>query len=342
MSTRNRIALSFALVVVLGGGLAAVAAYLLGPPSALPSDGRLFDVIKGESTNSLAARLEGEGIIRSALAFSLTARIEGNASKLRSGTYRIEPGMGGLAVLRLIVEGKEVLRKVTLPEGLTLKETAAVLAENGIVEAEQFLAVADDSAVLSMLGIPGTSAEGYLFPDTYFMPVNYGALKTLSELVSTFRAKVATIPEAKGLSATALQDKLILASIIEKEYRIPEEAPLIASVFDNRLKIGMGLQSCATVVYVITERLGKPHPDVVYDKDLAIHDPYNTYLHRGLPPSPIASPGLVALKAAFEPATSPFLYFRLVDPVVGTHHFSTNFDEHLKAAQLVLKRDHRP
>jgi len=195
-----------------------------------------------------------------------------------------------------------------------------------------------DPALLARLGIPGKSAEGYLFPDTYFMPKDYGADQAIGELVATFKARLAAIPEAAGLDGSALRDKVILASIIQKEYRIPDEAPIIASVFDNRLKIGMGLQSCATVVYIITERLGKAHPDVVYDKDLRIKDPFNTYLYRGLPPAPIASPGLIALRAAFEPASTKWLYFRLVDPVAGTHHFSSTFDEHLHAAQLVLKR----
>ncbi len=320
----------------------AVGVNLVSPAPGIPAEGRLFEVRKGESSRSLGDRLEKEGIVRSSMGFAWAARIQGKAGKLRSGTYRLAPGMNTLAVLDLIVEGKEALQRVTLPEGLTLKETAHLLSDEGIAREDDFLAAARDPKVLADLGIPGPTAEGYLFPDTYFLPQNYGALPALKELVANFRRKIAGIPEAGALNPKALEGKIILASIIEKEYRIPAEAPLIASVFDNRLRIGMGLQSCATVVYVITERLGRPHPDVVYDKDLELRDPYNTYLYRGLPPAPIASPGLIALKAAFEPATSPYLYFRLIDPVVGTHHFSTNFDEHLRAAQLVLKRDSHP
>ena len=326
------------LAVLLVAGFAFGLFRLLSAPSDIGAPGRLFEVRKGESSSELALRLQSDGVIRSAAAFSLAARVEGKTGKLRSGTYRLEPGMGTLAVLNLVVEGKEALQKVLLPEGLTLRETGSLLERYGIVSSSDFLKAATDPALLGELGIDGNSAEGYLFPDTYFMPEGYGAIPALEDLVATFKEKVATIPEAAGMDAAALRGKVILASIIEKEYRIPEEAPLIASVFTNRLRIGMGLQSCATVVYVLTERLGKPHPEVVYDKDLKIKDPFNTYLYRGLPPAPISSPGLVALRAAFEPASTAWLYFRLVDPVAGTHHFSTTFDEHVRAGQLVLTR----
>lgn len=328
---------SFVILAILAAFGAALQG-LLSAPANIAEGGQLFEVHRGESTSTLAARLQDEGLVRSAMAFSLLARIEGKASRLRSGTYRIEPGMGTAAVLDLVVEGRQALQKVTIPEGLSLSETARLFDKANVASTADFMAAATDPSLLARLGVPGTSAEGYLFPDTYFMPKDYGAAKAIGELVATFRSRLAAIPEAAGLDEKALRDKVILASIIQKEYRIPDEAPIIASVFDNRLKIGMGLQSCATVVYIITERLGKAHPDVVYDKDLRIKDPFNTYLYRGLPPAPIASPGLIALRAAFEPASTKWLYFRLIDPVVGTHHFSSTFDEHLHAAQLVLKR----
>lgn len=336
-SRRPLLAVLAVLLVLACAGLGA-GLFLLSPAPGLPAAGRLFEVRRGESTASLASRLEAEGLIRSAPAFSLAARLEGKAGRLRSGTYRLAAGMGGLAVLDLFVSGREALQKLTLPEGLSLSETAALLEKAGIASAADFETAARDPAGLAELGIPGDTAEGYLYPDTYFMPRNFGALPALKELVATFRTRLATIPEAAGLDAKALRDKVILASIIEREYRIPEEAPLISSVFANRLRIGMALQSCATVVYVITERQGKPHPDVVYDRDLKIKDPFNTYLNRGLPPAPISSPGLVALRAAFEPAQTKWLYFRLVDPDTGAHHFSATFDEHLRVAQLVLRK----
>ena len=157
-------------------------------------------------------------------------------------------------------------------------------------------------------------------------------------MLKAFRDRLASIPEASALNSKELHEKVILASIVEREYKVKEEAPLMASVFYNRLKIKMALQSCATVVYVITERLGKPHPDVIYDRDLKLDDPYNSYEHAGLPPGPISNPGLTSLRAAFYPATSRYLYFRLVDADAGKHHFSASLEEHLDARRLFIKK----
>jgi UPF0755 protein len=128
-----------------------------------------------------------------------------------------------------------------------------------------------------------------------------------------------------------------MASIVEREYRSPDEAPVMAGVFYNRLKLRMRLQSCATVVYVITEIQGKPHPSRLFDKDIEIKDPYNTYTQRGLPPGPIASPGLTALNAAINPAETDYLYFRLVNQAEGRHYFSKTLDGHIQAAALYTK-----
>ena len=130
---------------------------------------------------------------------------------------------------------------------------------------------------------------------------------------------------------------VIMASIVEREYRMAEEAPRIAGVFLNRLRINMLLQSCATVQYIMTEIQGLPHPTVLLYRDLEVRNPYNTYMFRGLPPGPIAAPGLIALRATVYPETTDFLYFRLVDPAIGRHHFSRTFDEHLRVGRLYVK-----
>jgi UPF0755 protein len=230
------------------------------------------------------------------------------------------------------------LNRATVPEGFTLSQVAAMLERLGIVDRASFIAAATSPTLLAELGIPGASAEGYLFPDTYFFPMNFSAEGALRAMVKAFRAKLAELPESAALSPKELHDRVVLASIIEREYKSPDEAPLMASVFTNRLKMRMALQSCATVVYVITERLGKPHPEVIYDRDLKLDDPYNTYEHAGLPPGPISNPGMTALRAAFYPADSRYLYFRLIDPNAGTHHFSTTLEEHKGARALFIKR----
>jgi UPF0755 protein len=339
MKTGTILLAGVALALILALTIGALGFLFMMRPAALPETGLLYTVREGAGASAVARDLEEKGALRSALAFTLFARIQGSASSIKSGTYQIERGMGARAILALLVSGRQSLLKVTIPEGYTLKQTAALLETQGIVNAKDFLNAARDPVLIASLGAEGPSLEGYLFPDTYFLPRSFPAPELLTMMVSSFRKKLGeAIPESRSLSPRDLQQKLILASIVEREYRVPAEAPYMASVFYNRLAIGMALQSCATVVYVLTEKLGKPHPDVVYDRDLKIADPYNTYWRRGLPPGPICSPGLTALNAAFRPAASRYLYFRLVDADAGVHHFSASLEEHNQAASFIVKR----
>jgi UPF0755 protein len=146
------------------------------------------------------------------------------------------------------------------------------------------------------------------------------------------------IPAAKNLSSDQLYDAVTLASIVEREYRMESEAPLIASVFINRVKQRWGLYSCATIEFIITEIQGKPHPDIITTEDTRIDSPYNTYLWAGLPPGPISSPGLIALNAAISPADTNYYYFRVADAAAGRHHFSSNFTEHVEIGREATKR----
>jgi UPF0755 protein len=327
-----------AAALVLGAVALAIAFVLAARPSEGMGSGSLFTVEKGDNAQDIAKSLENRHLIRSAIAFRLLARFERSGSALKAGTYRIEPGMGAKRILEELVSGKQALCKVTVPEGYTLSQLAALLDREGVVKRDAFLAAARSPSLLAELRIPASSAEGYLFPDTYFFPADYPAEPVLRSMVDIFRERLASIPESAALSPAELHERLILASIVEREYKIPAEAALMASVFFNRLKIRMALQSCATVVYVITERLGKPHPEVILDRDLKLEDPYNTYLHRGLPPGPISNPGMTSLKAVFYPATSRYLYFRLVNADAGTHHFSETLEEHIDSRTLFIKR----
>jgi UPF0755 protein len=298
----------------------------------------LFPVGKGSSGAEIASGLESRGLVRSALFFKLALRISGNVSRMKSGTYRLRKGMSALAIMETIAQGKQATIRVTVPEGYTRSQIAALLESKSICSASDFLKTTQDATFLQASGIPFRNAEGYLFPNTYDFPLNAEASEVAAAMVRGLSDAIRQyIPEAPGADTHEFQEGIILASIIEREYRIDAEAPLMASVFQNRLKIGMALQSCATVVYVITEIQGKRHPDIVYDRDLKIPDPYNTYLQRGLPPGPISNPGLTALSAVFNPARTKYLYFRLVDPVKGSHHFSESLSEHNQAAGLYTK-----
>jgi len=312
--------------------------YLNSSP-ALPEDnGNIvnFEVRPGETALAVGKRLENAGIIRSQYFWYILSRFKNDF--IKTGTYRIELPVTQLALHSMLVTGDQLLFRVTIPEGVTLKKAAAIFDENGICSAGDFLEAASSAEVRDYYRIPGATMEGYLFPDTYLFPLAYPADKVIRMMADTFFKKLAeAIPESQNLDSKELNDKVILASIIEREYRVDEEAPLMAGVFYNRLRIGMALQSCATVEYVITEILGRPHPDVLYNRDLEIKDPYNTYQHSGLPPGPISSPGLTALRAVFNPVSSDYLYFRLTDPGAGRHYFSSTLDEHIRAGALYLK-----
>jgi UPF0755 protein len=296
-----------------------------------------FEVFKGESAKSVGDRLAALGLIRSRLFWQILCRYAGG--QIKTGNYRINVPSESLAIHRLLVSGKQVLLRVTIPEGLTLSKTAKLMESAGICAGEEFIASASDPVITGFYRIPGPVMEGYLYPDTYLFPSGYPAEMVVRAMADNFFARIAKMDErAMAMPPDELYKRVILASIVEREYRLDEEAPLMAGVFQNRLDIGMALQSCATVEYVITEIQGRPHPEVLSTRDTEISDPYNTYIRPGLPPGPIASPGAVALKAALNPVKSDYLYFRLVEADSGKHYFSRTLDDHIKAGRLYTKR----
>ena len=295
-----------------------------------------IDVRRGESSQSVGLRLERAGLINSRYFWNLLCRI--NKEPVKSGTYILEEPASQIAIHNLLVSGRQILYRVTIPEGATLKKTARILEEAGICSAAEFLEAATDPEILNLYMIPNTSMEGYLFPDTYLFPAEYPAYRAITAMADNFFSRIESIdPSAVNLTPQQLNEKVIIASIVEREYRVAEEAPVMAGVFYNRLGINMALQSCATIEYIITEVQDKPHPSVLYTRDLEINDPYNTYIRPGLPPGPISAPGAVALRAALFPQKSDFFYFRLDDPQSGKHYFSRTFDEHIRAGQYIPK-----
>ena len=296
-----------------------------------------LDVRRGESSQSVGLRLERAGLIRNRYIWNLFCRL--NKEHIKNGTYKIEIPVNMMGIHSLLVSGNQILQRVTIPEGITLSKTAAILEEAGICSAQDFLLSVKDPAVINQYRIPNTTMEGYLFPDTYLFPLKYPAVQVINTMAENFYKRIETInPSVTNLSAQELHNIVILASIVEREYRIGEEAPLMAGVFFNRLRVNMALQSCATVEYIIKEIQGKPHPSVIYSQDLEIRDPYNTYIRTGLPPGPICAPGAVALRAVFFPQRTEYFYFRLDDPASGKHYFSRTLDEHIRAGQLFTKR----
>ena len=298
----------------------------------------IISIKQGETAESVGLKLKESGLIRSIFFWNLLARID--SATIKAGTFQLQAGASSIQIREILVLGKQLMERVTIPEGFTLKKIAELLERNGIVDSEDFLVAVRSPGLLQSYGIPATSLEGYLFPDTYFFPRDYPTPMVIKTMLDTFYRRLYEIaPEARIISQKELFEKIIIASIVEREYRADDEAPLMAGVFFNRLKIGMALQSCATVEYVITEIQGKPHPEVLYNKDIEIKDLFNTYMYAGLPPGPISSPGITALKSAFNPIVSDYLYFRLVDPSEGRHQFSRTLGEHAEAGILYLKSD---
>ncbi|MDR2795955.1 MAG: endolytic transglycosylase MltG [Spirochaetaceae bacterium] len=333
------------------GFLLAVSATILimifnAPPSRTPvdtegvrieSDGRaVIDIQDGESSIAAGRRLFEAGIINSVLFWNILSRFE--REYIKAGVYQIDLPVSQIALHKILQKGRQKLLRLMVPEGATLRKTAAILEEEGVCTAVDFLRAASSRALLDEYHVPGETMEGYLYPDTYLFQANYPAERAVRKMADTFFSRLDELGlDAYSLTPGELYEKVTLASIIEREYRVAEEAAVIAGVFKNRLESGMRLESCATIEYIITEIQGKPHPRRLFNRDVQIQNPYNTYIRSGLPPGPIAAPGAVALKAAFAPEDNDFLFFRVVDPASGTHYFSKTFDEHIEAGELLVK-----
>ncbi len=292
-------------------------------------------VPSGSTAYSVSKDLKNNGMIKSDKVFYYAARLL--KKEIKAGIYKINSEMAPLEILDLLESGKQEFITVNIPEGQTLRQIAAQLERLDVTGKDDFINICYDKNLLEEYKIPGESFEGYLFPDTYNFVPETAAVTVLKTMVNNFFNKIEGITELAELSPEDLFYKVRLASVIEKEYRIAEEAPLIASVFTNRLKINQGLYSCATVVYILTDILGRPHPDSVTIADTRIDSPYNTYLYAGLPPGAISNPGLVALNAAAKPAKTKYRYFRLVDEEKGKHIFSVDFEDHIEAGKTIYR-----
>lgn len=301
--------------------------------------GRVFQVKRGEAGSTIAERLAAENFIRSKYVFIAVSKVKQTQSSIKSGYYRISNKMSTVEIHDLLVTGNQKLVRVTIPEGLTARETGKRFEAAGVCPQADFLDAAHSKNLLEQHDLNADSAEGFLYPDTYLFQQDFPADKVVAHLIDTMHARIADIyPEYRQLEWEDLYEKIILASLVEREYRDPDEAVKIASVFYNRLDKRMRLQSCATVVYVLTEIKGRDHPKKLSYADLEVDSEYNTYQRWGLPPAPIANPGKVALEAVFYPAETDFLYFLLKDPNAGSHVFSKTLTDHNRAYQLYIKQ----
>ncbi len=314
-------------VIATAAALAAASAHTLLLAPAGRGSARVEVLIPAGTDLRRIGRALGEsGVVANPRAFVLLARLAGAERRLRPGDYRLDPRLPLPSLMRALLAGEGRFAALTIPEGWRLEQIADRLDAAGVCGREAFLRAARDRALLSGLGVPGPSAEGFLFPETYSFALPTPAAEVLRAMHRQF-AKVwgELAPGAPGAELSQLE-AVTLASIVERETALPAERPLVAAVFLNRLRIGMPLQSDPTVIYGIEGFDGN-----LRRSDLAARNVYNTYVVRGLPPGPIAAPGRDALAAALHPAVTDHLYF--VARKDGSHQFSRTLAEHNRAVQ---------
>ncbi|SFI70206.1 UPF0755 protein [Treponema bryantii] len=345
------------IILILFAGAVATAAGVikkLGSPVSASDDGEKvrIEIPSGMSVSGAAKLLAENQLIRNEKLFYYTARYpkiksflygkgEDKAFILRSGIYYISPSMNIAQIQEELSSGQQEYIKVAIPEGLTISKIAAELEEKRICPAKDFIEWCHNPNTVAAYEIPGESLEGFLFPDTYYLTGEMSASAVADIMIMNFFDKVSQIPSLAEMNNADLYQTVTLASIVEREYRVEDEAPLIASVFKNRLRRNIGLYSCATIEYILTEIEGRPHPDRILIEDTKIDNPYNTYKWAGLPPGPISNPGLVALKACADTPKTDYYFFQVVDPAAGRHVFTTNFDEHVQSHSLYTKKSGR-
>jgi UPF0755 protein len=279
----------------------------------------------------VAEELERAHLITSKNLFVLWAKLAGQSKQIKTGEYALSAGMAPVKILEKIHKGLVVLHTVTIPEGFSMEQIADLLAAKGLVQKEVFLRLAQNPKALSAHGIKANSLEGYLFPDTYHFSRGLDPSTLVDTMLKRFWQRAGPLRERADAIGIKIEEVVILASIVEKETGNPAERPVIASVFLNRLRLGMRLESDPTVIYGLKDFDGN-----LRKHDLTRETPYNTYLIKGLTPGPIASPGLDAIKAVLCPAQTEYLYF--VSKNDGSHHFSKTLGEHNRAVEAYQKK----
>ena len=290
----------------------------------------VFVVKSGSSLGQIASDLQKRGFINNSYFFMLWGKILGYSKKVKSGEYRISASMPPIHILALLAKGAVITHTITIPEGYTMAQIARLLEKKGIVRPQDFLRVCHEPSIIKKYELTEDSLEGYLYPDSYEFSRGLSAEKVVDVMVRRFRQMVEPYNQRMKELGMTLHEVVTLASIVEKETGLASERPLIASVFLNRLKRNMRLESDPTVIYGLEHFNGN-----LTRKDLSRRTPYNTYVIKGLPPGPIANPGLESIKAVLYPADTQFLYF--VSKNDGSHFFSTTLAQHNQAVARYQK-----
>ncbi len=313
------------LVVLLAGAGATAYLYLAikHPYRGYSSPEVYVDIPHGVSRRTIARLLAEQGVVRSRVAFELICRRRSRQT-LQAGEYHFDHPMTALEVFDTVAQGRVYFHTITVPEGLTVFDIAVLVEHAGLASRDDFLRAVDPSPILD-LAPRAPSVEGFLFPATYQFPRRVPPAEIIAAMVKRFREVWASFPEpGRNPHGLSVEQIVTLASLVEREASRPEERPIIAGVFYNRLRRHIPLECDPTVVYAL--ELANRYADLLDPADLHFNSPYNTYLHIGLPPGPIANPGEASLRAALYPARVDYLYF--VADGQGGHLFSRTFAEH--------------
>ncbi len=322
--------------LLLSLGIAGTLGYLWRIPYKNFSEAEKFLLIpRGTSSLEISHQLEEEGIVRHWALFLGYVKVCRISRPLQAGEYRFEKALSIRQVADRLIRGLVYYREVTIPEGYSVFEIADLLVQKKLASPESFREAASDVRLIADLVPEARNLEGFLFPDTYRFARGVSAGEMVQQMVNRFRQMYSSFLRSEvEQSSMSLNQVITLASLIEKETGVEDERPLVSSVFHNRLKLHIPLQCDPTVIYA-AKLHGTFHQEIL-PNDLDIPSPYNTYLHPGLPPGPIANPGLWSVEAALKPASSNYLYF--VSNNQGGHVFSTTLEQHSRAV-AVYRRD---
>ena len=308
----------FAILLLALVGLAGWMAWALYTP--VTPDGQKFVLLRpGYSTRRIAHELKSAGVIRNATAFAIWHRIRHQRS-LKAGEYLFEKTATALEIHDRLVRGDVYLHTVVIPEGFNMFEIAQAMQDAGLGSSQDFLRVAiSDTSLIADLAPDAANLEGFLFPNTY----EFTRTQSMEEMAGAMVKQFRLVAREIGLNAD-IEQTVTLASIIEKETAVPEERPLVASVYYNRMQEKLPLQADPSVIYA--ELLQGSYGGALHHADLRVKSAYNTYAHAGLPPGPIGNPGKTSLEAALHPATTDYFYF--VSDGNGHHRFAHSLEEH--------------
>ncbi|WP_138495711.1 endolytic transglycosylase MltG [Paenibacillus pinistramenti] len=339
MKKAVRLVLAAVLIVIIAAAAAGGYVYWGLQPPAKSDQAVKFTIEPGTGTGQIAELLQEQGLIRSGLLFKLHLKFKSEGSKFQAGTYEMTPGMTADQIIQKLNDGDvaaEEMIRFTIPEGYTVKQMADKLQDEGLVNSDAFLKLAENPAGIDdplLSEIPDNSKllyrlEGYLFPETYELKKGSTEADIIRRMLEETSVKLDQIPDFDtklAASGYSLNQIMTIASLVEREVAVDKERPIVAGVIYNRLKAGMKLEIDATVQYL----LGKTKERLLNSDLRKVDSPYNSYLYEGLPPGPIAAPSLKSIEAALEPEKSDYLFYVTKKDGSQEHLFAATYKEHL-------------